>query len=101
MAMNGKGRCDGDLMVMDGAMRRRWMARRRLNSDGQQWTERRRLESSRRIDSNGRLLDSDGWHGATKARWLLDGNGWRDGSLMVVYGEGQRERDGDGLRLQW
>ena len=97
MAMNGKGRCDGDLMVMDGAMRRRWMARRRLNSDGQQWTERRRLESSRRIDSDGRLLEGDGWHGAM----AMDGNGRHDSSLMAMYGEGQRKRDDDGLRLQW
>jgi len=31
------------------------------------------------------------------ARRLLDGDGWRDGSLMAMCGEGQRERDGDGL----
>ena len=30
------------------------------------------------------------------ARWLLDGNGWRDGSLMAMYGEEQHEHSGDG-----
>ncbi len=64
-AVDGKGRRDGDLTVLDGAVRRRWTARRQLNSDGQQWTEQRRIESSRRIDSNGRLLDGDGRRGAT------------------------------------
>jgi len=24
------------------------------------------------------------------ARWLVDGDGWRSGSLMAMYGEGQR-----------
>ena len=61
--MDGEGRLDGNLT--DGAVQRRWMAQRRLNSDGHQWTERRRLESSRRIDSNGRLLDGDGRRGTT------------------------------------
>jgi len=63
--MDGKGRRDGDLTVMDGAVRQRWTTRRRLNSNGQQWTEQQRLESSRWIDSNGRLLDGDGRPGAT------------------------------------
>ena len=43
--------------------------------------------------------------GAARRQWtarrLLEGDGWQDGYLMVMYGEGQRERDGDGLRLQW
>ena len=65
MAMDGKGRRDGDLTVLDGAVRRRWTARRQLNSDGQQWMEQRQLESSRRIDSDGWLLDGDGRRGAT------------------------------------
>ena len=63
--MDAKGRRDGDLMVMDGVVRGRWMARRQLNSNGHQWTERRRLESSRLIDSDGRLLDGGGRQGAT------------------------------------
>ena len=95
--MDGKGWRDGDLTVMDGAVRWRWMARGPLNSDGQQWTERRQLESSSRIDSNRRLLDGDGRRGAT----AMDGNGWCDGSLMAMYGEGQHKRNGNGLRLQW
>jgi hypothetical protein len=66
--MDGEGRRDGDLTVKDGAVRRRWTARRRLNSDGQQWTKQRRLESSRRIDSDGWLLDGDGRCGATAYR---------------------------------
>jgi len=34
-AMDGKGWRDGDLTVMDGAVRRRFTAQWRLNSDGQ------------------------------------------------------------------
>ena len=81
---------------MDGAVRLRWMAQWRLNSDVYLWTERRQLESSRRIDSDGRLLDD----GAARRQWmaqrqwtarrLVDGDGWRDGILMAMYGEGQR-----------
>ena len=63
--MDGKGQRDGNLMVMDGVVRGRWMARRRLNSNGQQWTEQRRLESSRLLDSDGWLLDGGGRRGAT------------------------------------
>ena len=63
--MDGEGRRNGDLTVMDGALRQRWTAQRRLNSDGNQRTEQRRLESSRRIGSDGRLLDGDGRRGAT------------------------------------
>jgi hypothetical protein len=63
--MDGEGQCDDDLTVMDGAVRRRWTAQRRLNSNGHQWTERRQLESSRRIDSDGQLFDGDGRCGAT------------------------------------
>jgi hypothetical protein len=52
------------------------------------------------MDSSSTVMD-----GAARRQWtarrLLDGDGWRDGSLMVMYGEGQRKRDGDGLRLQW
>ena len=62
--MDGEGRRNGDLTVMDGVVRRQCTARRRLNSYGQQWTVQRRLESSRWIDSDGRLLDGDGWRGA-------------------------------------
>ena len=65
MVMDGKGRCDGDLTVINGKVRRQWTARRRLNRDGQQWTERRQLESSRWIDSDGRLLGGDGRCSAT------------------------------------
>ena len=61
--MDSDGWRDGDLTVMNGVVRRQWTARQRLNSDGQQWMKRRRLESSRRIDSDGRLLNGDGRRG--------------------------------------
>ena len=64
--IDGEGRRDGDLMVMDGAVQRRWTAQWRLNSGGHQWMERLQLESSRQIDSDGWLLDGDGRRGATK-----------------------------------
>jgi len=71
--MDSNGRSDGDLKAVDG------MAG---------------------MDSSSMVMDS-----AARLQWtarrLLDGNGWRDGSLMVMYGEGQHERDGDGLRSQW
>jgi len=73
-AMDSNGRSDGDLKAVDG------------------------LRAS--IHGSSTVMD-----GAVRRQWtarrLLDGDGWCDGSLMTMYGEGQRERDGDGLRLQW
>jgi len=101
--MDGKGWHDGDLTVMDGAVRRRWTARQRLNSDGQQWTEHgdlKAVDELTAMDGSSTVMD-----GAVRRQWtarrLLDGNGWHDGSLMAMYGEGQHERNGDGLRSQW
>jgi hypothetical protein len=102
-AIDGKGRRDGNLTVMDGAVRWRWMARRQLNSNGQQWTERRQLEivdGLTAMDGSLTVMDS-----AARRQWmaqrLLDGNGWRDSSLMAMYGEGQHKHDGAGLRSQY
>ena len=84
------------------------------NGDGQ-----RCRATMKAMDSNGRsngnlkavdgLTAMDGssmvMDGATQRQWmarrLLDGDGWCDGSLMAMYGEGQRKRNSDGLQLQW
>jgi len=61
------------------------------------------------MDSNGRsdgglkgvdgLTVMDG--SSTVMNGVARGNGWRDGSLMAMHGEGQHERDGNVLQLQW
>ena len=52
------------------------------------------------MDGSSTMID-----GAARRQWtvrrLLDGNGWHDGSLMAMYGEGQHVRDSDGLQSQW
>ena len=52
------------------------------------------------MDGSSTVMD-----GAARRQWtarrLIDSDGWRDGSLMAMYGEGQRECDSDGLRSQW
>jgi len=52
------------------------------------------------MDGSSTVMD-----GAARQQWtalrLLDGNGWRDGSLVAMDGEGRRKRDGDGLQSQW
>jgi hypothetical protein len=72
-AMGINGRSDGNLKAVDGLTA---------------------------MDSSSTVMD-----GAARRQWtarrLVDGDGWRDGSLMAMYGEGQRERDGNGLRSQW
>jgi hypothetical protein len=71
--MDSNGRCNGDLKAVDGLTAMDGSSTVRDGAARQQWMARR----------------------------LLGGDGWRDGSLMVMYGERQRERDVDGLRLQW
>ena len=65
-----------------------------MDSNGRRDGDLTAVDGLTAMDSSSTVMDS-------AARRLLDGDGWRDGSLMVMYGEGQRERDGDGLRSQW
>jgi hypothetical protein len=72
-----------------------------MDSDG--WSNGEDLKAedgSTAMDGSSTVMD-----GVARWQWtarrLLDGNGWRSGSLMAMYGEGQHKRDGDGQRSQW
>jgi hypothetical protein len=71
-----------------------------MDSNGRSDDDLKAVDGLTAMDSFSTVMD-----GAARRQWtarrLLEGDGWQDGYLMVMYGEGQRERDGDGLRLQW
>ena len=84
--VDGNGRQHGDLTAMDG--------------NGRRDRDLKAMDGSMAMESDSTVMD-----GAARRQWtarrLLDGDGWCDGSLMEMYVEGQRERNGDGLQLQW
>ncbi len=70
-----------------------------MDSNGQSNGDLKALDGLTAMNGSSTVMD-----GAARWQWmarrLLGGNGWRDGSLMAMYGEGQHERDDNGLRSQ-
>jgi hypothetical protein len=71
-----------------------------MDSNGRSDGDLKAVDVLTAMDGSSTVMD-----GAAQRQWtarrLFDGDGWRDGSLMVMYGEGQRERGSDVLQLQW
>ena len=51
--MGGDGRRDGELTVMDGAVLRRWTARRQLGGEGQRGGDSRTMDNDERHKCDG------------------------------------------------
>ena len=71
-----------------------------MDSNGQSDGDLKAVDGLTAMDGSSTVMDGAAQWQWT-ARWLLDGNGWCDSSLMAMYGEGQHKRDGDGLQSQW